>query len=90
MTAAPLDFSTVASALPAFAFGVLHADMAGKPLDLDRVRELLALRDAAIRNEATKGMGKKAAQQHMARIHRIADAHGVSADYIARRAGKGD
>lgn len=37
MTAAPLDFSTVASALPAFAFG------------LDRVRELLALRDAAVR-----------------------------------------
>lgn len=74
----PLDFSTVTDAMPAFAFG------------LDRVRELLALRDAAIRNEATKGMGKKAAQQHMARIHRIADAHGVSADYIARRAGKGD
>ena len=98
---APLDFSTVTDAMPAFAFGlasrigyeafgVLPADMAGKSLGLDCVRELLALRDAAIRNEATKGMGKKAAQQHMARIHRIADAHGVSADYIARVAhGKG-
>lgn len=120
---APLDFSTVTNALPAFAFGlasrigyeafgVLHADMAGKPLDLDRVRELLgekqaaivkrwagrrrdvvfpachravlALRNAEIRKEVTNGMGKKASQRHMALIRRIADAHGVSADYIAR------
>ena len=43
-----------------------------------------------IRKEVTKGMGKKASQRHMALIRRIADAHGVSADYIARRAGKGD
>lgn len=114
----PLDFSTVTNALPAFAFGILHADMAGKPLDLGRVRELLgekqaaivkrwagrrrdvvfpachravlALRNAEIRKEVTKGMGKKASQRHMALIRRIADAHGVSADYIARVAhGKG-
>lgn len=50
---APLDFSTVTDAMPAFAFGlasrigyeafgVLPADMAGKSLGLDRVRELLA------------------------------------------------
>ena len=56
---APLDFSTVAKALPAFAFGLasrigyeafgrLHADMAGKPLDLDRVRELLGEKQADI------------------------------------------
>ena len=124
---APLDFSTVNKALPAFAFGlasrigyeafgILHADMAGKPLDLDRVRELLgekqadivkrwagrrrdvvfpachravlALRNAEIRKEVAKSMGKKAAQQHMVLI--LADKHGVSADYIARVAhGKG-
>lgn len=84
---APLD-STVTDAMPAF--GVLHADMAGKSLGLDRVRELLALRNAEIRKEVTKGMGKKASQRHMAMIRRIADAHGVSADCIARRAGKGD
>lgn len=45
---APLDFSTVTNALPASAFGlairigyeafgILHADMAGKPLDLGRL-----------------------------------------------------